>query len=223
MQLWRMKGAWNPLYAGLYEAVVAAGMGPLYRRFVDQAFEAPLPRGTRLLDLGCGQGQVTRLLAQQHPGCTALGLDLSAEMIRRARKVRPALVNLSFRQGDALDLPLADQSMDQVVCVASIKHWPHRLAGLQEVHRVLAPDGALTILEADAACTSAQARRFVSHWRHVLPGARGLLALHFRKVIAGQALARDELHQLLQRAGFAQVETRQQQDLPFVVGRAQVS
>lgn len=218
MNLLKMEGAWGPGVGWLYEAVVAAGMAPLYRRFVTEA-DLQLPDGARVLDLGCGKGQVSRMLAQELPHCQVLGMDLSGAMIRRARRDGPVPPNLSFEIGDALDLPLEDGSVDHVVCVASIKHWPDQLRGLRQVARVLRPGCGLTILEADNTCTRAQAQRFVAHWRHVLPGTRWLVALHFQRVIAGQALDCQELHALLEQAGFLDVESSADEELPFVAAR----
>ncbi len=218
MNLMKMEGGWGPAVGWLYEVVVAAGMDPLYTRFVREA-NLQLSHGARILDLGCGKGQVSRILARELPGCEVLGMDLSEAMIRRARTDGPPMANLTFEAGDALDLPLDDGSVDHVVCVASIKHWPDRMRGLQQVLRVLRPGGGLTILEAANTCTRRQARRFVSQWRYVLPGTRWLVALHFQRVIAGQALDRQQLHALLQRAGFSDVESRAEEELPFVAAR----
>ena len=218
MNLMKMEGAWGPVVGWLYETVVAAGMDPLYARFVREADLQTAPEA-RILDLGCGKGQVSRMLAREHPRCEVLGMDLSEAMVRRARQDGPALPNLSFQVGDALDLPLDEASVDQVVCVASIKHWPDRLLGLQQVLRVLRPGGRLAILEAANTCTRQQARRFVSHWRYVLPGSRWLVALHFQRVIAGQALDQRQLHRLMEQAGFADVESTADAELPFVAAR----
>lgn len=215
MHLLKMKGAWSSSIGWLYETVVAKGLTPLYEKLVEEEIPC-LGAGTVAIDVGCGQGQVSALLARRKPGWEITGLDLSPAMVARARKKSPDLPNLSFRQGDALNLSLEDSSVDLALSVASIKHWPDQLKGLQEIRRVLRPGGVLCILEADRCCTKEQAKRFVSYWRHVLPGTAWLVAYHFRKVIAGQALSLDELQDLLSQAGYVNLNMRQDTEQPLL-------
>lgn len=219
MHLFKMKGGWGALAAWLYSKVVAGGAPGLYRRFVEEAVPRP-PAGGTVADVGCGGGQVARLLAERDPACHVVGVDLSASMVRRAARQAGDLPNLAFRQGDAMDLPLGDGSADLVVSVASIKHWPDRLQGLQQIHRVLRPGGALCILEVDSRCSPQAARRFAGLWRFVLPGTRGLAAAYFRRFVAGQGIDLEQLTALLGRAGFVEVEAQRLEQLPFVVARA---
>jgi ubiquinone/menaquinone biosynthesis C-methylase UbiE len=218
MNLLRMKGAWGGLHGALYESVVARACAPLYRRFVAEAVP-DIPDGARVLDLGCGGGHVTSILAERFPRCGVTGVDLSPAQVRRARK-RYDLPNLVFCEGDALCIPCEDQSVDLLTSVASIKHWPDRRAGLLEVFRVLVPGGTLCIVEANRQASHETCRAFVTHWRHVLPGTGWLLARYFRTVVAGQALALKELTGLLLGVGFTAIEARELHEHPFVMARA---
>jgi ubiquinone/menaquinone biosynthesis C-methylase UbiE len=220
MNLLKMKGAWGTLSGAIYESVVARGCEPLYQRFAATAV-SDLPHGARVLDVGCGGGHVTRILAQRFSGCQVTGMDLSPAQVQRAReRYGGTLPNLSFRQGDALGLPLEDRCVDLVTCVASIKHWPDRLAGLREIHRVLVPGGTVCILEADQRASLEACRTFVGYWRHVMPGTRGMVARYFRRVVAGQALGLVQLRELMQEAGFSAIEAMQVDGQPFVAARA---
>lgn len=83
---------------------------PTIRRFADHA-EALLPASGTVLDLGCGPGEITCELARRHPSLTFLGLDHSAQAIRRAtaNASRLGLRNIRFEVGDAESQPAGDR------------------------------------------------------------------------------------------------------------------
>ncbi|MEZ5167976.1 MAG: methyltransferase domain-containing protein [Acidimicrobiales bacterium] len=119
---------------------------------VSSAFEAPLDRAvldvfaervrmapTRtVLDAGCGPGRVAAYLADR--GLMASGVDISTEMLARARAAHPAL---TFTEGSLTDLSVADHSIGGVVYWYSIIVTPpdELDAVWRELHRVLAPGG----------------------------------------------------------------------------------
>ena len=83
---------------------------PTIRRFADHA-DALIPPSGTVLDLGCGPGEITCELARRHPALTFLGLDHSAQAIRRAtaNAARLGLRNVRFEIGDAEGLPPGDR------------------------------------------------------------------------------------------------------------------
>jgi SAM-dependent methyltransferase len=93
-------------------------------------------------DLGCGPGQTTAFL--DGLGVNVRGLDLSAGLLREARKRHPGI---PFEQGDMLALPLADSYLAGVVAFYAIVHFsPAGLrTALAEMHRVLQPGGRLLL------------------------------------------------------------------------------
>lgn len=222
MNLFEMRGGWGPASAWLYEHIVAAGVGSLYDRFVAEAVPA-LPDEATIIDVGCGQGQVTSRLAVKFPRCEVIGLDLSSAMVRLAFDRNLPRENLRFQRGDAMALPFDDESVHAAVTLASIKHWPDRARGVRELLRVLERRGSLCILEADRDCTHASARRFTRLWRHVLPREEELQAFYFRRFVAGGALNLDELVGVLTRAGATEIQAEKLADFPFVVARARKS
>jgi SAM-dependent methyltransferase len=106
-----------------------------------------LERG-RALDLGCGLGRVTRALAQRFD--EVVGVDVSAEMVRRAQELHPGpgFPNLTFEATDGVHLPLDDESVDFVFSYEVFQHLPsHEVirGNLLEVARVLRPEGLALI------------------------------------------------------------------------------
>ena len=106
--------------------------------------------GERVLDLGCGAGWASRLLAQavsstDKPG-QVIGLDVSDEMIRRARANSAAFDNLMFVVGSAQQIPWEENFFDKVLSVESFYYYGDQEGALDELFRVMAPKGELFIL-----------------------------------------------------------------------------
>jgi ubiquinone/menaquinone biosynthesis C-methylase UbiE len=196
---------------------VAAGIGDLYDAVVD-AFFSDLPAGSRLLDLGCGSGQVAIRIAKRNPQAFVLGLDLSQGQITRARSRGLGLPNLGFGVVDALCLPLPDDCFDFVVSVAMVKHLPDRGLGLDQMQRICKQGGSVCVIEVDKGLSWEATKNFVGRWRWVFPGTRPLLYAYFRRFVAGQGLSVQELSALYEDAGFSSVQAQKTPGLPFVIG-----
>jgi len=100
----------------------------------------------RVLDLGCGSGWATRLVAKRFHPKKIVGIDISDEMVRRAAEQSKGIANIEFKQGAAEKIPLPDASVDKIFSIESFYYWPNQMAGLKEAKRVLAPSGELFIL-----------------------------------------------------------------------------
>ncbi len=107
-----------------------------------------LRRGERVLDLGCGAGWATLLMARAvaGDGGHAVGLDISDEMIARARDAAGDLENVMFVHAAADELPWQDEYFDKVLSVESFYYYPDQEAVLRELLRVIAPGGQVFIL-----------------------------------------------------------------------------
>ncbi len=98
----------------------------------------------RVLDLGCGEGQISRALHETNASMRIFGLDPSNEQLQNAR--RGSAPEISFVQGAAERIPFADGSFDGVVCCLAIEHCEDVDLVLAEVARVLSPGGAFFLL-----------------------------------------------------------------------------
>lgn len=123
--------------------------GGIYDRFIlrfvpDQC--------ARALEIGCGTGTFTRLLAAQADQVTAI--DLSGEMIRVARQRSTGYTNIDYKAGDLLKMSLPVSRFDCIVMIATLHHLPiepvlERIkealtpGGVLILHDLLTPDGAI--------------------------------------------------------------------------------
>jgi ubiquinone/menaquinone biosynthesis C-methylase UbiE len=103
------------------------------------------PPDARILDLGCGTGQLAARLAKRVPHGAVLGVDPAEEMIRIARRHRRK--NLRFEVGSSDAIPSGAGAFDVVVSTISFHHWMRPVESLREVARVLTTDGRLLILD----------------------------------------------------------------------------
>ena len=107
--------------------------------------------GERVLDLGCGAGWASRILARlvgegpQGHG-QVVGVDISDEMIRRARATSRDFDNLMFVWGSAQQIPWEENFFDKVLSVESFYYYADQDRALHELFRVMAPRGRLFIL-----------------------------------------------------------------------------
>ncbi len=99
--------------------------------------------GDTVLDIGCGVGRLTRALAAR--AAHVHGIDVSAEMLTRARANLAGAPNVTLHQGDGSSLaPIADTSVDGVVSLVVFQHIPDpavTLGYVREIGRVLRPGG----------------------------------------------------------------------------------
>lgn len=110
-----------------------------------------LKPGMRVLDLACGPGVISCLLARLVAQGEVVGIDLSADLLveARAAAAEKGLANLSFQQGDVYQLDLPDQSFDFVYARFLFQHLQHPERALGEALRVLRPGGVMAIADVD--------------------------------------------------------------------------
>jgi SAM-dependent methyltransferase len=99
-----------------------------------------------VLDVGCGSGWLTRRVAGMVPDGRVVGMDISDEMIRLARRQSLANQNILYLVGEVGEIPWEPNFFDRAISVESAYYWPDPAAGVKEVHRVLRPAGTAWML-----------------------------------------------------------------------------
>jgi len=112
------------------------------RRF---AVHFRLRPGARALDVGCGSGRLVPLILEAvGAGGSLVELDFAPGMVDLARR-KTGDPRVTFRVGDAHDLPFPDSDFDTVIALALLPHLDNRGKALREFRRVLKPGGLLII------------------------------------------------------------------------------
>ncbi len=107
-----------------------------------------LPPGTTVLDVGCGIGGSSRILARDY-GFAVTGVSISPNQIERARELTPPGLSAGFQIDDAMALSFPDASFDAVWSVEAGPHMPDKAIFAKELLRVLKPGGVLALADWD--------------------------------------------------------------------------
>jgi ubiquinone/menaquinone biosynthesis C-methylase UbiE len=99
-----------------------------------------------ILDVGCGAGWLVRMLAERVPEGRVIGMDISDEMVRRARRNYVDVENAMFVVGAADEIPWDANFFTHAISVESAYYWPDPARGLLEIYRVLREGGAAWVL-----------------------------------------------------------------------------
>jgi SAM-dependent methyltransferase len=135
---------------------------------------AAIQPGETVLDLGSGAGLDIFLAADRAgPSGRAIGVDMTAEMIARARSnaTRLGVTNVDFRLGEIEHLPVADASVDVVISNCVINLLPDKRAAFGEAFRVLKPGGRLVVSDIVSAGPLPDELKTPDRWTACLGGA----------------------------------------------------
>jgi ubiquinone/menaquinone biosynthesis C-methylase UbiE len=166
-----------------------------------------LPAGARVLELAPGPGYLAIELAKRGPFRMS-GLDISESFVRIAREnARSAGVEIDFRQGNASQMPYADESFEFVVCQAAFKNFTDPVGALDEIHRVLLPGGRASIFDLRKEATLADIDAEVKGM-HLPPMSAFLTRFIFRSVLLKNAYGEDALRHLVAESQFGYGEVR---------------
>jgi SAM-dependent methyltransferase len=100
-----------------------------------------VPASARVLDVGCGSGWASRLLAGSAIKGRVTGIDISDEMIRIARESSMSFPHVDFETASAERLPFSDNEFTHAFSMESLYYYRDIPRALAEIHRVLKPGG----------------------------------------------------------------------------------
>lgn len=159
-----------------------------------------LASGTRALEIGCGPGFVTALMAEECAPGEAFGLDASDELLDAAnRLVKPQHKNITFIKGDAYETGLAPASYDFIYNRMIYQHLADPLRAVKEAKRLLRSGGKIVIADVDAG------------WQMIEPNCPEFnqlneLACRAQVKVGGDRFIGRKLPAILEQAGFKDIK-----------------
>lgn len=105
-----------------------------------------LPAGTTVLDVGCGIGGSSRILARDY-GFAVTGVTISPQQVKRAQELTPADLNVQFQVDDAMALSFPDARFDVVWSIEAGPHMPDKAIFAKELMRVVKPGGIMVMAD----------------------------------------------------------------------------
>ena len=143
-----MNLGWYPYFGPLRLLNLAVDVPKAEIRLVTKSVALlNIDAGNVVLDVACGRGKSSYMIAQLCPGCSVTGVDLLPENIQVARTLFGNSPGLDYVVGDAMNLEIADESVDRVHCLEAAFHFPDRARFLREAYRVLRQGGSLAIVD----------------------------------------------------------------------------
>ena len=119
-----------------------AGMEKGHRPVGEQAIDLmAIPASARVLDVGCGSGWATRLMAEKASSGRVVGIDIADEMIRLAQETSSSCLNVEFQVASAEKLPFVEGEFSHSFSMESLYYYADMLTAVREIKRVLKPGG----------------------------------------------------------------------------------
>ena len=156
----------------LVNTVLSAGTDGGWRRRAARLTE--LKAGGSALDVACGSGKLTAVLARMAgPSGHVVGLDFSRQMLEVARSEHPGI---EFLDGDALNLPFEDAGFDASTIAFGLRNLADPVRGLREMLRVVRPGGRAVVLEFVRPPNGPVGSAYRVYLRTLLPAIGGVLS-----------------------------------------------
>ena len=168
-----------------------------------------------ILDICCGTGDLTRLLAERNPTVKITGLDFSPSMLQVAENNRRTehVNNIEFIQGNALALPFPDSSFSHTVNSFGLRNLKDYEQAVKEMRRVTAPGGLVVCLETSYPESWFLKPFFKVYFKYLMPGLAAILHRHYEEyawlnLSTELFLSKRELAALFRKVGLHEVSYR---------------
>ncbi len=165
--------------------------------------EISYPKGSIVLEPGCGVGAQTQLLLKHHPGMTLISMDMSYDSVQSASRHVCTTENdhTYFVNGNLLQCPFRAQSFDHIYLNFVLEHLAKPVQALKMFRSLLKPGGSITLNEGDhGSC----------FWYPETPAAKQTweAAIKVQQKLGHDPLIGRRLHHLLSQAGFSHITTQ---------------
>jgi ubiquinone/menaquinone biosynthesis C-methylase UbiE len=155
------------------------------------------PKGSRVLEAGCGVGAQTITLARNSPGALITSVDISEESIVQAKKAAllSGIHNVTFQQADIFNLKFEPESFDHIFVCFVLEHLPRPVEALVTLKKYLKQSGTITVIEGDHGSAYFHPHSDAAH-------KAIQCQVDLQKRAGGNALIGRELYPLLTSAGY---------------------
>ena len=156
--------------------------------------------GSKVLEVGCGVGAQTVILARNSPKAHFTSIDISQDSINKAKALieREGIINVIFQSADVFNLPFEDEGFDHIFVCFVLEHLKYPFKALKRLKSVLKPGGSMTVIEGDHGSTY-----FYPESVKALQAIQCLIDIQAR--MGGDSLIGRHLYPLLKGSGFQKV------------------
>lgn len=173
-------------------------------------------RGKKALDVCTGTGDWALALAEAvGDKGNVIGLDFSENMLKVAEEklAKTPLKNVSFINGDAMDLPFRDDSFDYVTIGFGLRNVPDYERVLKEMHRVCKPGGQVVCLETSQPTLIGYRQLYYFYFQHIMPLFGKIFAKSYDEYAwlnesAREFPGKEELKEMFLNVGFKEVKVK---------------
>jgi demethylmenaquinone methyltransferase/2-methoxy-6-polyprenyl-1,4-benzoquinol methylase len=195
----------------LLNHLLSANMDKRWRQKVAKRLQGVASNDGRILDVACGTGDLA-LEIFDVTGARVIGTDFCRPMLEIAgRKAVERNQAIPFVEGDALQLPFADDSFEGVTIAFGLRNLASVEGGLAELLRILKPGGLMIVLEFSRPMAPGFRALFQFYFRRVLPLLGGMVsgsksAYEYLPESVSHFPDQEQLAALMRKLGFAEVE-----------------
>lgn len=189
---------------------ISLGMDEKWRRRIVRAVcDSTAPQG-KVLDVCCGTGDVALAIAKKRRDVDVVGIDFSPAMLDVARRKGKDVKNVTWREGDAMALPFADNTFQSATISFGLRNTADYLRVLQEMTRVVIPGGWVYCLDSFVPESPFIRPFYWLYFRYVMPllggGWRHVKEYTWLWQSTKEFVTSRELLRLFEEAGLVEVE-----------------
>jgi ubiquinone/menaquinone biosynthesis C-methylase UbiE len=159
------------------------------------------PKGCKVLEVGCGVGAQTLILAKNNPNIKITSIDISLESINQAKNLlkNEKVSNVQFQVADLFNLPFEDESFDHIFICFVLEHLKDPVIALESLRRVIRKKGSITVIEGDhGSCYFyPETREAVKTWECLI---------ECQKSLNCNPMIGREIYPLLKNSGFKNIQ-----------------
>ncbi len=159
----------------LLNHLLSGNMDKRWRHKVSRRLETIVSKGSRILDVACGTGDLSFELVDKL-GARVVGTDFCRPMLELAQRKAKSKYVIPFIEGDALHLPFAESSFDGATIAFGLRNLSSFESGLAELLRVVRPGGGVVVLDFSTPTVPAFRALYRFYFHQVLPRLGGALS-----------------------------------------------